>query len=98
MTENLDTRKSISDPISTEEIARFAELQAARVQIAERMLDLEQEKVRTLRAASNVDTERQRLFEKVLMERGLPPNAAVEIEASTGAIKVVSTPETSASG
>lgn len=85
-------KKSVSDPVSPEDLARLAELQSARVQVAERMLDLEQEKVRTLRAASNIDTERQRLFERLLMERGLPPNAPVEIEAKTGVIKVLEVP------
>ncbi len=80
---------SIEDPVSPGDLARFGELQMARGQIAERLLELKQEEIRTLRAASNVDTERQRLFEKVLMERGLPPTAPVEIDAKTGTVKLV---------
>lgn len=84
-----EKKLTVSDPVSTEDLARFGELQMARGQIAERLLELEQEKIRTLRAASNIDTERQRLFEKVLIERGLPPTATVEIEAKTGSIKLI---------
>lgn len=88
-----ETKKlTIADAVSPEDLARFAELEGARSQIAVRLLELEQEKIRTLRAASNVDTEKQRLFEKVLIERGLPPTAPVEIEASTGRIKLVDGP------
>lgn len=80
---------TVADPVTAEDLARFSELQAARIQIAERGLDLEQEKVRILRAASSVDTERQRLFEKILMERGLPPNAPIEVDGKSGLIKLV---------
>lgn len=84
------TRKlNISDPVEPETLAKFGELQAARLQAAERLLDLEQERIRTLRAASNIDNERQRLFEALLISRGLAPNAPVEIDAKTGRITQV---------
>lgn len=89
-TEATETKRlTIEDPVSPEDLARFSELQRARAQVADRVLELEEEKVRTLRAAANINNERQRLFEKVLIERGLPPTAPVEIEAATGKINLV---------
>jgi exonuclease VII large subunit len=92
-TASAEKKLSIDDPVAAEDLAKFSELQNARMQVAERVLDLEQEKIRTLRAASNIDTERQRLFEKVLLDRGLPPTAPVEIDAKTGKISLVAPPQ-----
>lgn len=82
-------QKTLDTPVSAEDLAKFAQLQGARLQIAERVLDLEQEKVRALRAAANIDAERQKLFEKILVERGLPPGFPVEIDSKTGTMKPV---------
>lgn len=84
-----ENKLSVQDPVSAEDLAKLGEIQGTRLQVAERLLELEQEKIRVLRAASNIDTERQRIFEKVLTERGLPPNAPVEIDAKTGKISLV---------
>lgn len=80
---------TIDDPIDGETLGKFKHLQTVRMQCAERLLDLEQEKVRTLRMAANVDTERQKLFESVLISRGLPPTFPVEVDANTGKISPV---------
>jgi hypothetical protein len=77
-------KKTLETPVSAEDLAKFAQLQGARLQVAERVLDLEQEKVRALRAAASIDSERQKLFEKILTERGLPAGFPVEIDSKTG--------------
>lgn len=82
-------QKTIETPVSPEDLNRFSQLASARLQICERLCDLEQEKIRVLRAVANVDSERQKLFEKVLVERGLPPGFPVEIDSKTGQIKAV---------
>jgi phosphoenolpyruvate-protein kinase (PTS system EI component) len=87
-----ETKLTIADPVAPETLAKFAELQTARLQAAERLLDLEQDKIRVLRAASSIDTERQKLFEEVLIARGLSPTAVVEINAQTGLITPVGSP------
>ena len=61
-------------------------LQQSRMSLGERLLDLEAEKVRLLAAVQRLDNEKTRVFEGILMERGLPPNSVVEIDAETGAI------------
>jgi len=75
---------TLDDPVEPELLGKFGQLQQARMQCAERLLDLEQERVRVLRAAANVDAERQKLFEGLLLSRGLPPNFPVEIDGKTG--------------
>lgn len=78
-----------NDPVSPETLKKFEELDSARYELASRLLDLEQERVRLLAAAHQVDQQRQRLFEKVLLERGLDPATAVSINDKTGAINVL---------
>lgn len=78
-----------SDPVDPATRKRMEELAAARYEFGERLLEIEQEKVKLLVAANRVDEERGRLFEKVLMDRGLSPNTPIEIEAQTGNIRVL---------
>jgi hypothetical protein len=88
-TESNQPKLSITDPVDSETLRKFQQLQASRLQVAENLLNIEQDKIRLIRAASNIETERQRLFEGVLLARGLPPNYPVEIDAKTGVMKPV---------
>lgn len=85
----MSQKLSIKDPIDAATLQKFKQFQLARSEVALRLLDLEQEKVRTLRAAAAVDADRAKLFESVLVERGLAPTTAVEIDANTGMIHPV---------
>lgn len=80
MSEEKPHRLTPSDPVPGAVLAQFEELSQARMRIAVNLLDLEQEKIRMLAAAKRVDEQKQRLFEHVLVERGLPPNTQVEID------------------
>lgn len=80
---------TLDDPLDADTLGKFKQLQTVRLQVSERLLDLEQEKVRILRMAANVDQERTKLFETVLVSRGLPPNFPVEIDANTGKINPI---------
>jgi hypothetical protein len=88
-TESNQPKLTIADPVDADTLKKFQQLQASRLQVAEHLLNLEQEKIRLMRAASNIEAERQRLFEEVLMSRGLPPNYSVEIDGKSGVIKPV---------
>jgi hypothetical protein len=93
MSENGNTKRlSVNDPIDQETLGKFGELETARMRLGMQLLDVEDERVKILVSSRRVDEEKQKLFEKVLMERGLPPTTPVEIEASTGLIKVVPMP------
>jgi hypothetical protein len=82
-------RLTTEDPVSMEQLNRLRLLQESRLDIGDRFLTLEQEQVKLLAAARRVDEEKQRVFEALLLERGLPPDATVEIDAGTGKIKLV---------
>ena len=86
-------RLTVNDPIDQATMDRFGELETTRVRLATQLLDFEDEKIKIMVASRRIDEEKQRLFEKVLMERGLAPTTPVEIEASTGLIKVIRAPE-----
>lgn len=92
---NGQRRLTPEDPVSMEQLNRLRLLQESRLDISDRFLTLEQEKVKLLAAARRVDEEKQRVFEGLLLERGLPPDATVEIDASTGNLKVLGSPEPS---
>ena len=80
---------TLSDPVQADVLAKFSELDGARYELGLRLLELEQERVRVLAAAHQVDQQRQRLFEQVLIERGLQPGTPVSINDKTGEIKLL---------
>ena len=80
---------SPADPVPAEVLVKFNELQGARQGIALELLGLEQERIRLLGMVHKVDTQEQRLFESVLMERGLPPTTQVELDSKTGLLRVL---------
>ncbi len=88
-TESNQPKLTLADPVDAETLRKFQQLQLSRTQVADNLLNLEQDKIRLMRAASNIETERQRLFENILLVRGLPPNFPVEIDAKTGVMKPV---------
>jgi hypothetical protein len=82
-------RLTVDDPVDEETRGKFTSLQETRLRVGDRLLDIELEKIKLIRSASAIDNERQRLFEKVLIDRGLSPNQAVTIDSATGQIKVI---------
>lgn len=86
-------RLTIDDPVDAETRARFTALQDSRLRVGDRLLDIELERVKLIRSASAIDNERQKLFERVLIERGLSPNQPVSIDSETGQIKSITQDE-----
>lgn len=85
-----DTKRlTVEDPIDQTTLTQFAELEGHKNQLGGRLIDIKAEEVKIMVAARRIDEEKQRLFEKVLVDRGLHPSTAVEIEASTGLIRVL---------
>lgn len=87
-TNGTTTRLTTNDPVSQDQLNRLRLLQDSHQDIADRFLVLEKEKVKLLAASRRIDDEKQRVFESILIERGLAPDASVEIDASSGMIKV----------
>lgn len=80
---------TIQDPVDPETLQQFTALDSARYDIGDQLLDLEQERIKLLAAAHQVDAQKKRLFERVLVERGLDTSAPVTIEFKTGMISLV---------
>lgn len=78
-----------SDPVAPEILGKFSELDGARLELGFRLLEIEQERVRILAAAHQVDQQRHRLFEQVLVERGLQPGTPLSINDKTGEITII---------
>jgi hypothetical protein len=82
-------RLTVDDPVDEETRGKFSSLQDARLRTGDRLLDLELEKIQLIRSVSAIDNERQKLFERVLIERGLSPSQPVTIDSTTGQIKII---------
>lgn len=93
MSEETPRKLTIEDPVDLEGLERFNKLESARHEVALRLLEIEQERVRLLGAAHEVDKQTQRLFEKILLDRGLKPNFPVDINSTTGKITVRQPPK-----
>ena len=85
-------RLTPEDPVPQEVLAEFNRYEEARIGLGSQLLQLEQNKVKILAAAHRVDELQRGLFEKVLLERGLPATTQVNIDSKTGQLTVVGTP------
>jgi hypothetical protein len=79
-------RLSVNDPIDRETLQKFEQLADARAQVAERLLQLEQDRIMLLATAKEVASQHRRMFQEALTARGLSPDTEVEIDAKTGQI------------
>jgi hypothetical protein len=59
---------------------------------AARLMDLEQEKIKVMFAARQLEAEKLKILEKICVDNGLSPGTPVEIDSRTGEITVL-TPE-----
>lgn len=90
MSQEPETKKlGPGDPVDPGTMKKLAEIQTARVTFAEQLMDLEQEKVRILVGARQLDAERARTFDKILIDRGIPTGTPVEVDGQTGTIRVL---------
>lgn len=83
------SKLTISDPMSKETLARFQELAEAKSVLCEQYFDLDAEKIRLTVAIKQIEHEKGRLFEKELVDRGVSPTAAVEVDGKTGLISLL---------
>jgi hypothetical protein len=88
-TESEAKRKTISDPVGKETLDRLRELDNAQSDMGRRLLEVEQERMRILSGAHQLDTQKTRIFETILVERGLSPNARVSLDPETGILELI---------
>lgn len=81
-----DTRKTINDPVDAETLARLSDLEQTEMRLGKQLIGLRSDELRIMVAARRIEDERQRLFEKVLIDHGVHPSAVVNIDGTTGRI------------
>jgi len=91
-------RLTLEDPVTKEQMTQLAQLRDAKGMVAAQMLDLEQRKIQLLAAAKRIDEQNQRLFDGILVDRGLPPNTPVELDGPTGKLSLMQDPGHPAEG
>lgn len=84
----MSEKLTINDPVSQEILKQFETLGMAKTDLAHSLLSLEGEKIRLLASARKIEEQLTRLFEACLLERGLPPDATVEIDPKSGKISL----------
>lgn len=77
---------TLNDPVDPETLEQFRQLQDARQRFAETLLSLEQDKIQLLAAVKKIDDQLNRLFQACSIERGLPPQTRIEIDARSGKV------------
>jgi len=78
------TRLTIDDPIAPEALQQLAALSNARMDLCDKNASLDQEKIAILAALKRLDDQKTKLFESLLVERGLAPDTEVTINPRTG--------------
>lgn len=74
------------EPVSAEDLARLEQLKIARGGMANRLLDLEEEKIKILAATKRVSDEWNGLLARIAQERGIDPNSHFEVNPRTGQV------------
>lgn len=90
-------RLNPEDPVAKEHMTQLAQLREARLAIGQQLLDLEQRKIHLLAVAKRIDDQNQRLFDSLLVDRGLAPGTPIELNGETGKITVLNKPAEEAS-
>lgn len=84
----------VETPVPKESLGRLRDLEVTRTRLGHQLIDLENEKISILATARRIDDERNKLFQVLLMERGLPPNTPASIDPETGVLTVLQQPPT----
>jgi len=82
-------RLTIDDPIPPDVLKQLANLHNARVDFCDRNANLDQEKIAILAALKHLDDSKTKLFESLLVERGLAPDTEVSINPRTGTMQLL---------
>jgi hypothetical protein len=79
---------TVNDPVEKEVVQQLAEMERARMQLVDRNAYLDLEKDRTLGALRGLEAQHRKIYEKILLTRGLDPTTVVQIDED-GKIEVM---------
>lgn len=88
-----ERRLTINDPVSQETVQQLRQIQSAQAEIGLELLRLEQRKIQVLAVAKKLDEQHQRVFQGILVERGLEPSTPVELDGVSGKITLKRAPD-----
>lgn len=82
------SKLTLEDPIDSETLTHFKALRDTRLTLSETFVNLELEKIRVLAAIKELDKQNARLFERCVVDRGLPPETEIDLDSETGRITI----------
>lgn len=82
-------RLTLEDPVDEATLVALARLRDVRMGIGSQLIDLELQKVQLLGSVRRIDEQNQRMFDAILVDRGLAPGTTIELDGKTGRIKVL---------
>ncbi len=82
-------RLSPEDPVDEATLVALARLRDVRLTLGAQLMDLELQKIQLLSSVKRIDEQNQRMFDEILVSRGLPPGTAVELDGPSGRLKVI---------
>lgn len=88
MTNGDARRLTPEDPVPQETLQAFRQIKTAQSDVGLELLALEDRKIQLLAANKKLREQQDRLFQAILIERGLAPQTPVEIDSKTGRIHV----------
>ncbi len=88
-----ERRLTINDPVSQETVQQLRQIQSAQADLGLELLRLEQRKIQVLAVAKKLDEQHQRVFQAILVERGLEPSTPVELDGVSGKITLKKAPD-----
>lgn len=83
-----DTKLTLDDPVDPSVLEKLDQLDLTWSALAHKNAILDRDKIQIMASMKRVEEERVRVFEALLIERGLSPNTLVNIDPATRLIKV----------
>lgn len=84
MSNNQESKRlTLEDPAAEEVVQKFQQIEEAQASIGMELLRLEKRRIFLLASSKRLEEEHGRLFGMLLIERGLAPNLAVELDVKT---------------
>jgi hypothetical protein len=78
---------TIDSPVGKDVVDKLEEMERARLVLSDRNMQIDVEKLRILNAVQGIEREHRKIYEKILLDRGLDPTLRVTVD-ETGKIEL----------
>lgn len=86
-------RLTLEDPVDPDVLVHLDTLHEHWMDLSERHTLLEQEQIQILAALKRIDDEKHKIFEQILIERGISPDQRVQIDPKTRVLRTLESPD-----